>query len=265
MCVFYVLYVVSIDMLVITVVYTHLLITQNVLNLFLRMIIFIILPGTTDTLYYTANNNNTQYRYKWSIGKQYTHHKTYHTYLVDFFRSILLFGPGDILLVSRSVLQSIPTAGEFIVCTNVTHSMVVVTCTDNSHYHTHNDSCSSLLTTVRYVSLPNGTVFIIPNIRYAKYFQLSASHSKQVGGMWSEMQLAPFAVTVPPNIFHRNNTVIRCRQDPNKYYLLYNEALFAFNDTAAVLRYGYQPRNAVYFEKPVMSFLNLLPQGEVLY
>jgi len=43
MCVFYVLYVVSIDMLVISVVYTHLLITQNVLNLFLRMIIFIIL------------------------------------------------------------------------------------------------------------------------------------------------------------------------------------------------------------------------------
>jgi len=43
MCMFYVLYVVSIDMLVISLVYTHLLITQNVSNLFLRMIIFIVL------------------------------------------------------------------------------------------------------------------------------------------------------------------------------------------------------------------------------
>jgi len=54
MYVFYVLYVVSIDMLVITVVYTHLLITQNVLNPFLRMIIFIILslcsvPGWAES------------------------------------------------------------------------------------------------------------------------------------------------------------------------------------------------------------------------
>ena len=53
-CVFYVLYVVSIDLLVISVVYTHLLITQNVLNLFLRMIIFIILslcsvPGWAES------------------------------------------------------------------------------------------------------------------------------------------------------------------------------------------------------------------------
>ena len=60
MCVFYVLCVVSIDMLVISVVYTHLLITQNVLNLFLRMIIFIILslcsvPGWAECSSHTQH------------------------------------------------------------------------------------------------------------------------------------------------------------------------------------------------------------------